>query len=58
MSELHVEEERRDAEPMIVERVRAADQKIVAFVRERPIAALAAAVAIGYVVGRVFSRIA
>jgi ElaB/YqjD/DUF883 family membrane-anchored ribosome-binding protein len=45
-----------DAAPQIVQRVKAADDKLVAFVRERPITALAAALVAGYVVGRVISR--
>jgi ElaB/YqjD/DUF883 family membrane-anchored ribosome-binding protein len=42
--------------PKVAEKVRAADEKLVAFVRERPIVALCAAVATGYLVGRLISR--
>ena len=42
--------------PKIVQKVRGADEKVIAFVRERPIVALAAALAAGYLVGRVVSR--
>ena len=42
--------------PKVVEKVRAADEKLVAFVRERPLVALCAAVATGYLVGRLISR--
>ncbi len=42
--------------PKIVESVKSADDKIVTFVQQRPVVALCAAVALGYVVGRVFSR--
>jgi ElaB/YqjD/DUF883 family membrane-anchored ribosome-binding protein len=43
--------------PQIVEKVQLADEKLVAFVRERPVAALGAALAVGYVIGRIFSRL-
>lgn len=42
--------------PKVAEKVRAADEKLVAFVRERPLVALCAAVATGYLVGRLISR--
>jgi hypothetical protein len=42
--------------PKIVTKVRGADEKVVALVRERPLVALATAVAVGYLVGRVVSR--
>ncbi len=45
-----------EAVPKLMETAKATDAKIVAFVRERPIVALAAALAAGYVVGRVISR--
>jgi hypothetical protein len=45
-----------DAVPRLVETAKATDAKIVAFVRERPLAALVTALAVGYVVGRVVSR--
>lgn len=43
--------------PKIVQTVRGADDKVVAFVRERPIVALATALAVGYLLGRVVSRL-
>jgi ElaB/YqjD/DUF883 family membrane-anchored ribosome-binding protein len=43
--------------PAIAERVRRADERLVAYVRERPLVALGAALGMGYVMGRVFSRI-
>lgn len=42
--------------PKIVQKVQRADDKLVELVRERPLVALATAVAVGYVVGRVMSR--
>lgn len=45
-----------DVVPKIVQKVRGADEKVVALVRERPVAALAVALAVGYLVGRVISR--
>ncbi len=42
--------------PKLVEKAKVADEKIVEFVRERPIAALCVALAAGYLVGRVVSR--
>lgn len=46
-----------DALPQLVEKVRGADDRLVAFVRERPVVALATALAVGYLVGRVVSRL-
>ncbi len=43
--------------PRLVQKAKDADEKLVAFVRERPLVALCAALAAGYVVGRVFSRL-
>ncbi len=43
--------------PKIVQRAKAADERVVALVRERPIVALCAALAVGYLVGRVASRL-
>jgi ElaB/YqjD/DUF883 family membrane-anchored ribosome-binding protein len=43
--------------PKIVQKVESADQKLVAFVRERPLVALATALAVGYLVGRAVSRL-
>ena len=45
-----------DVVPKIVQKVRAADDKLVELVRERPVVALVAALAAGYVIGRVVSR--
>lgn len=42
--------------PKILKKVRSADEKLVTFVRERPLASLIAALAAGYLVGRVVSR--
>jgi ElaB/YqjD/DUF883 family membrane-anchored ribosome-binding protein len=42
--------------PKIVQKVHRADEKVVALVRERPVVALATALAVGYLVGRVISR--
>jgi hypothetical protein len=46
-----------DVAPQLAQRVKAADDKLVAFVRERPVTALAAALLAGYLVGRVVSRL-
>lgn len=43
--------------PKVVQKVQRADEKLVELVRERPIVALATAVAVGYVIGRVMSRL-
>jgi ElaB/YqjD/DUF883 family membrane-anchored ribosome-binding protein len=43
--------------PELVQKAKAADEKLVAFVRERPVVALCAALAAGYLVGRVISRL-
>ena len=40
----------------VVDRVKGADDKLVTFVNERPIAALCAALAVGYVIGRIATR--
>ena len=42
--------------PRMVDRVKSADDKLVTFVNERPIAALCAALVVGYVVGRIVTR--
>ncbi len=42
--------------PRLLQKAKAADEKLVAFVRERPLVALCAAVATGYLVGRLISR--
>jgi len=43
--------------PKIVDGLKSADDKVVAFVKERPLVAVCAAVAVGYMIGRVFTRI-
>jgi hypothetical protein len=43
--------------PRVMEKARRADEKLVALVQERPIAALCAAVLAGYIVGRVVTRV-
>jgi ElaB/YqjD/DUF883 family membrane-anchored ribosome-binding protein len=43
--------------PKLIQKARSADEKVVALVRERPLVALGAALAIGYVIGRVISRV-
>jgi len=48
---------RTEVVPKIVDGVKSADDKVVSFVRERPVVALCAAVALGYMVGRLFTRI-
>jgi ElaB/YqjD/DUF883 family membrane-anchored ribosome-binding protein len=42
--------------PELVHQAKAADAKVVAFVRERPVVALCAVLAAGYLVGRLVSR--
>lgn len=42
--------------PQLVQKAKTADAKLVAFVRERPVAALCVALAAGYIVGRAISR--
>jgi hypothetical protein len=43
--------------PDVVRRVKRADERLVAFVEERPIAALCVAVGIGYLLGRAFTKL-
>lgn len=43
--------------PKVVQGVKTADDKLVTFVRERPLVAVCAALAVGYMVGRIFARI-
>ena len=45
-----------EALPKIMQKAKNADDDLVAFVRRRPLTALATALAVGYVVGRVASR--
>jgi ElaB/YqjD/DUF883 family membrane-anchored ribosome-binding protein len=40
----------------IVHEVKNADDKLVTFVRERPVVAVCTAMAVGYLIGRVFTR--
>jgi hypothetical protein len=42
--------------PKLVDKAKATDEKLIELVRERPIVALCAALAAGYLVGRVVSR--
>jgi hypothetical protein len=42
--------------PQLVQKAKDVDEKLVAFVRERPVVALCAALAAGYLVGRMLSR--
>jgi len=45
------------AMPKVIRQVKRADDKLVAFVEERPIVALGVAVALGYMVGRLMTRL-
>ena len=42
--------------PAIMKQVKRADERLVAYVREQPLAVLGVALGLGYVMGRVFSR--
>ena len=42
--------------PALVKQVKRADEKLVAYVREQPLIAIGAALGLGYLIGRVFSR--
>ncbi len=53
----HAIEGSAEVVPKIVEEVKKADEKLVAFVRERPIAAVVTALAVGYLIGRVITRL-
>ena len=46
-----------DFVPKMVDQVKSADDKVVAFVKKRPLIAVGAAVAVGYMIGRIFTRI-
>lgn len=46
-----------DFVPKVVDQVKSADDKMVTFVKERPLIAIGAAVAVGYMIGRIFTRI-
>lgn len=43
--------------PKVVQGVKSADDKLVTFVRERPLVAVGAALLVGYMIGRVLTRI-
>ena len=43
--------------PRVVETVKRADDKLITIVRERPVVALCAALAVGYLFGRIVTRI-
>jgi hypothetical protein len=43
--------------PKIVSGVRSADERLVQLVRERPVAAVCTALAAGYMLGRIISRL-
>ena len=45
-----------DSMPAVMKQVKRADERLLAFAREQPLVALGAALGIGYVMGRVFSR--
>ncbi|AUX27333.1 hypothetical protein SOCEGT47_079200 [Sorangium cellulosum] len=45
------------AVPRVLSEVRRADEKLVSLVQERPIATLCAVAAVGYLVGRVVTRL-
>jgi hypothetical protein len=47
----------RAALPRAMDGVRRADDRLVTFVKERPLVAIGAALALGYVLGRVATRI-
>ncbi len=42
--------------PALVQQAKRADERLVAYVRARPLVALGAALGLGYIMGRVFSR--
>ena len=45
-----------DSMPAMMKQVKRADERLLAFARKQPLVALGAALGIGYVMGRVFSR--
>lgn len=51
-----IEEHADHLVPALMTRMKQADERVVSLVRDRPIAMLCAAVAVGYVIGRVFNR--
>lgn len=46
-----------DSMPAVMKQVKRVDEQLVAFAREQPLVALGAALGLGYVLGRVFSRV-
>ncbi len=46
-----------DAMPALMKQAKRADERLVAYVREQPLLALGAALGLGYLMGRVFSRV-
>ncbi len=46
-----------DSMPAVIKQVKRADERLVAFAREQPLVAIGAALGLGYVLGRVFSRV-
>lgn len=46
-----------DSMPAMMKQVKRADERLLAFARKQPLVALGAALGIGYVMGRVFSRV-
>ena len=46
-----------DSMPAVMKQVKRADERLVAYVREQPLLAIGAALGLGYVMGRVFSRV-
>lgn len=51
-----IEERAEHLVPRVVGGLKRADESVVALLRERPIATLCGAVAVGYILGRIFSR--
>jgi len=43
--------------PALLQQAKRADERLVAYVRAQPLVALGAALGLGYLVGRVFSRV-
>lgn len=43
--------------PALVEQAKRTDERLMAYVREQPLVALGAALGLGYLMGRVFSRV-
>jgi ElaB/YqjD/DUF883 family membrane-anchored ribosome-binding protein len=51
-----IEERSNRFVPKALTRIKEADEQVISLLRERPIATLCAAMAVGYVIGRIFSR--